>query len=221
MEASHRSENDGSSINGSSSKIDLDIKDLIQRARSGDEAAEQSLIYLFDKEIQREIRFLFIEGKVLPGGYGASDIYQSTVLRFISALHAGDLDDQQFDKPSNLIQFVKRIAKNRFFDVLKKKGETSIPQDSEGRPIEPVAEQSSPSQIVTRREIVGEIQRRLTPRDRRVMELRNNKIGWPDIARELGESSPEALRKSYQRALDLICEDLELHSVLDLARGRS
>lgn len=220
MEASHLSETDGSSVDGSPSKIDPDIKDLIQRARSGDDAAEQSLIYLFDKEIKREIRFLIIEGKILPGGYGAIDLYQSTVLRFIKALHAGKLDHQQFDKPSNLIRFVKRIAKNRFIDLLKQKGEEPIPQDSEGRPIERVAEQSSPSQIVSRREIVCEIQCRLSPRDRRVMELRNNKIGWPDIARELGESSPEALRKSYQRALDLICEDLELHSVLDLARGR-
>ena len=220
MEASRLSETDHSSVDDPSTKIDPDIHGLIVRARQGDDTAAQSLIGLFDKEIQREIRFMKLDGKMLRGGYGASDIYQSTMLRFFTALHAGDLDDQTFEKPANLVLFLKRIAKHRFFDLLKKKGETSIPQDSEGRPIDRVAEQSTPSQIVSRREIVGKIQRRLTPRDRRVMELRNDEVGWPEIARELGECSPEALRKSYQRALDLIFEDLGLHSLLDLARGR-
>ena len=59
------------------------------------------------------------------------------------------------------------------------------------------------------RDLLQEVQRRLSAEERRLLELRNQGCDWAAIASELGGSS-EALRRRLSRALDRVAEQLGL-----------
>ena len=66
---------------------------------------------------------------------------------------------------------------------------------------------ASPSQQVVLQDLVAEVRRRLSPNERHVMELRQQGLEWAVIAAQLGDS-PEALRKRYTRAVDVVAAGL-------------
>ena len=72
-----------------------------------------------------------------------------------------------------------------------------------------VAAGGSPSREVEARDLLQEVHRRLSPDERRLLELRNQGLDWAAIAAELGGSA-EALRRRLSRALDRVAEQLGL-----------
>jgi DNA-directed RNA polymerase specialized sigma24 family protein len=58
-------------------------------------------------------------------------------------------------------------------------------------------------------EMLAEAYRRLTPDERRVVELRQQEREWADIAAEVGGTA-EAVRKQHRRALDRVARELGL-----------
>ena len=67
----------------------------------------------------------------------------------------------------------------------------------------------SPSAQIAARDLLQEVHRRLSPADRRILELRNQGCDWAAIAAELGGGA-EALRRRLSRALDRVAEQLGL-----------
>ena len=59
------------------------------------------------------------------------------------------------------------------------------------------------------RDLLQEIQRRLSPDERRMLELRNEGHEWAAIASELGGSA-DTLRRRLSRALDRVAGELGL-----------
>ena len=59
------------------------------------------------------------------------------------------------------------------------------------------------------RDLLQEVHRRLSPDERRILELKNHGFDWAAIASELGGSA-EALRRKLSRALDRVAEQLGL-----------
>ena len=57
-------------------------------------------------------------------------------------------------------------------------------------------------------ELLAEVLRRLTPEERRLVELRQQGLDWAAIAAEVGGSA-EALRKQHARAVARVAEHLE------------
>jgi DNA-directed RNA polymerase specialized sigma24 family protein len=74
---------------------------------------------------------------------------------------------------------------------------------------EVLAAASSPSRQVAARELLHEVRRRLSPDERRLLELRDQGLDWATIAVQLGGSA-EALRKRLARATDRIARELGL-----------
>jgi hypothetical protein len=74
------------------------------------------------------------------------------------------------------------------------------------------AHQSTPSQIVSEKELLKALNDKLSPDERYLAEQRKNGREWTDIAAEKGESA-EALRKRYARAIDRVCGELGLEAV--------
>jgi RNA polymerase sigma-70 factor (ECF subfamily) len=68
---------------------------------------------------------------------------------------------------------------------------------------------TTPADQVVARELLQEVQRRLSPEERRLVELRQDGLEWADIAAQLGDS-PEALRKRLARATDRVAQELGL-----------
>jgi DNA-directed RNA polymerase specialized sigma24 family protein len=68
----------------------------------------------------------------------------------------------------------------------------------------------SPSTEVATRDLLQEVQRRLSPDERQLLELRNLGLEWSAIAAQLDVGGSEALRKKLTRALDRVAEELGL-----------
>jgi RNA polymerase sigma factor (sigma-70 family) len=67
----------------------------------------------------------------------------------------------------------------------------------------------TPSQQLAFAELLEAVYRRLTPHERRLVELRNEGHDWARIAEELG-GDPVTLRKQLSRALDRVTRQLGL-----------
>src|SRR5258707_215390 len=63
----------------------------------------------------------------------------------------------------------------------------------------------TPSRQIAARELLEEVQRRLSPEERQLVEMRNQSLEWTEIAEQLGGSA-EALRKKLARALDRVSD---------------
>jgi RNA polymerase sigma-70 factor (ECF subfamily) len=72
-----------------------------------------------------------------------------------------------------------------------------------------VAGGASPSRHAAARELLQEVQRRLSPDERQLAELRGQGLEWAAIAAQVG-GSPEALRKKLARAVDRAARALGL-----------
>ena len=72
-----------------------------------------------------------------------------------------------------------------------------------------VAPGASPSSEVAARDLLQEVQRRLSPDERQILELRNQGHDWAAIAARLGGGA-EALRKKLARAIDRVAEQMGL-----------
>jgi DNA-directed RNA polymerase specialized sigma24 family protein len=72
-----------------------------------------------------------------------------------------------------------------------------------------VAVGESPSMEIAARDLLQEVHRRLSPEERRLLELRNQGCEWAAIANEVGGGA-EALRRKLSRALDRVSEQLGL-----------
>jgi hypothetical protein len=62
---------------------------------------------------------------------------------------------------------------------------------------------------VSARELLDEVQRRLSPEERHLLELRQQGLEWAGIAAEVG-GSPEARRKQLARAVERLARELGL-----------
>src|SRR5262249_16385308 len=67
----------------------------------------------------------------------------------------------------------------------------------------------TPSQYIAGKEILHEVQKRLTDDERKLADMRADGREWADIAAEVG-GSPEALRKRLSRAIDRVGQELGL-----------
>src|SRR5262249_57985914 len=78
------------------------------------------------------------------------------------------------------------------------------------RPVpEPIGPEPSPSRVVSGRELLAELRRRLTPEELRVADLRAEGRPWEEVAAALGGTA-QARRKQLARALDRVADQVGL-----------
>src|SRR5205823_466210 len=70
--------------------------------------------------------------------------------------------------------------------------------------------EESPSELAAGKELLEEVNRRLSAEERELAEQRAHGRPWADLAAERGVS-PDALRKQLTRALDRVRTELRLH----------
>jgi RNA polymerase sigma-70 factor (ECF subfamily) len=73
----------------------------------------------------------------------------------------------------------------------------------------------TPSRQLAARELLEEAQRRFSPEEQHLANLRAEGRDWAAIAREVG-GSPEALRKRLARAVERVAAELGLDEVGDV-----
>jgi RNA polymerase sigma-70 factor (ECF subfamily) len=142
------------------------------------------------------------------------DICQSVLGSFFVRAASGQYD---LNQPEDLTKLLTAMARNKLKLHLRKQHA----QRRDQRRVETGVSESafvtgerSPSSQAAARELLEEAHRRLSPDERRLVDLRNQGLEWNEIALRLS-GSPEALRKKLARALDRVAEQLGLDEAGD------
>jgi RNA polymerase sigma factor (sigma-70 family) len=186
-----------------------DFQDLIRRVRAGDEAAAAELVRRYEPAIRRAVRIRLADTR-LARAFDSMDICQSVMASFFVRAALGQYE---LDVPEQLLKLLATMARHKLADQVDR--ERAACRDNrrveeggaETRAL--VSPASSPSQQVAARELLHEVQRRLSAEEQQLVELRNQGLDWAAIANQLG-GSPEALRKRLARATERIAEELGL-----------
>lgn len=186
-----------------------DFQDLIRRVRNGDEAAATELVRRYEPAIRRAVRIRLGDTR-LGRAFDSMDVCQSVLASFFVRAALGQY---QLDAPEQLLKLLAAMARHKLADRVDR--ERASRRDNRrvaevrGEMPEVASSASSPSQQVAARDLLQEVMRRLSPEERRLVELRNQGLDWPAISDQVG-GSPEALRKRLARATDRVAKELGL-----------
>jgi RNA polymerase sigma-70 factor (ECF subfamily) len=183
--------------------------ELIRRVRAGDQDAATELVRRYEPAIRRAVRFRLANAR-LGTLLESMDICQSVLASFFIRAASGQYELQT---PGQLLKLLTAMARNKLTSQARKQHAqrrdsrrvASGGQDEDRF----IAADASPSMEVAARDLLQEVHRRLSPDERRILELKNQGCDWAAIAAELGGSA-EALRRKLSRALDRVAEQLGL-----------
>ena len=188
---------------------DATFGELIGRVRAGDQDAAADLVKLYEPEIRRAVRYRLADAR-LGTLLESMDICQSVLKSFFVRAAAGQYE---LKTPQQLLALLATMARNKLYSQARKHQGVSrdlrrtAPEGlDEERLVDPNA---SPSREVDARDLLHEVYRRLTPDERRLMDLRNQGHGWAAIAAQIGGNADSA-RMRLSRALDRVASQLGL-----------
>jgi RNA polymerase sigma factor (sigma-70 family) len=182
---------------------------LIRRVRAWDQDAAAELVRRYEPTIRRAVRFRLADAR-LGNLFDSMDICQSVLRSFFLRAAAGQYD---LGSPEKVLGLLTAMARNKLASQARRqrtqrRGGHHVAIDDEGQ--EPlVAPGTGPGGEAALRDLLQEVRRRLSPDERRLMELRNEGHDWPAIAAELGGGAG-ALRQKLTRALDRVAGELGL-----------
>ena len=184
------------------------FRDLIGRVRRGDEQAATELVRRYEPAIRRAVRFRLTDTR-LRRSFDSLDVCQSVLLSFFVRAASGEYE---LDTPEQLVKLLTVMARNKLLNQARehhaaRRDNRLVARTLEG--IDPPGTEPSPSRQAEARELLEEVQRRLTPDERLLVELRNQGHDWATIAARLG-SNAVALRQKLHRALARLTRDLGL-----------
>jgi RNA polymerase sigma factor (sigma-70 family) len=187
---------------------ELSFADLIRRVRAHDQEAATELVKRYESTIRRAVRFRLVDSR-LGAVLDSMDICQSVLASFFARATCGEYE---LDKPEQLLKLLVAMARNKLASAARKQGADR--RDFRRTTAHPnpgnwVAPEPSPSQHVAAEELLQEAQRRLTPDEQQLVEMRRQGRAWADIAAELG-SNPVLLRKKLSRARQRVTQQLGL-----------
>jgi RNA polymerase sigma-70 factor (ECF subfamily) len=183
--------------------------DLIRRVSAWDQDAAADLIRRYEPAIRRVVRVRLADAR-LGNLLDSMDICQSVLRSFFVRAAAGQYD---LETPEQLLKLLASMARNKLTTQARREHAQRRDRRRVVReaPDEGwlVAPGGGPSGVVDARDLFQEVQRRLTPEERQILELRNQGHDWAAIAAQLGGGA-EALRKKLARAIDRVAGQLGL-----------
>jgi RNA polymerase sigma-70 factor (ECF subfamily) len=188
---------------------DGDFQDLIRRVRTGDEAAAAELVRRYEPAIRRAVRIRLADTR-LARAFDSMDVCQSVLASFFVRAALGQYE---LDAPEQLLKLLATMARHKLADQVDRERaecrDNRRVEEGSADTREVHSRASSPSRQVAARELLEEVQRRLSPEERELVELRSQGLDWSSIAARVG-GSPEALRKRLARATERIAQELGL-----------
>jgi RNA polymerase sigma-70 factor (ECF subfamily) len=188
---------------------DVNLAELIDRARAGDEGAVGDLLRWFEPEVRMVVR-----GKLpraLRAQFDSMDLVQSV---WKSVLTEGANDLPRFESPRHFMGFLAGVVRNkvyekhrrrstRKYDVAReeplyvRKGNREVPREVAGA-------DPSPSQDAQARDRLAQMLEGLSPLGRQMVLLRRTGRTFEEIAEELGVHESRV-----RRVMDSLRERLE------------
>jgi RNA polymerase sigma factor (sigma-70 family) len=188
------------------------FRDLIGRVRQGDEQAAAELVRRYEPAIRRAVR-LRLQDQRLRRVFDSVDVCQSVLASFFARAAAGQYE---LTTPDQLLRLLAVMARNKLGHQVARqraacRDHRRVEALTNGE-CDAIGSESTPSRQVAERELLLEARRRLSPDERRLMEMRGEGRRWEDIASELGATA-EALRKKLARAIERVRQELGLAEV--------
>ena len=198
------------------SALDADFADFIRRIRLGDESAAEALIRRYEPEIRLEIRtWLRVRDTRLRRIFDSMDICQSVLANFFVRAAVGEFE---LDEPSQLIRLLVTMARNRLaeqvrFHQRRRRDVRRVGASDPDSGLVAVPDET-PSEAVSRAELLQRFRERLSDEERRLADLRSQGLEWSAVAESVG-GTPEGRRKQLSRAVDRVGKELGLDSLLE------
>lgn len=200
------------------SPTDTSFSALMQRVRAGDPEAAELLVRTYEPDIRRAIRVRMVDSR-LRRLLDSMDVCQSILGNFFVRAAAGQFD---VETPDQLLKLLVTMARNRITDwarrglAEKRDGRRDVALDALGdSAVAPPADTPTPSAVVANRELLGELQRRLTPDERQIVQWRSEGESWAQIAERFGAQA-NSVRMRLMRALDRVSDELKLGESINL-----
>jgi RNA polymerase sigma factor (sigma-70 family) len=186
--------------------------DLIGRVRAGDPQAAEELVRTYEPAIRRAARIRMASPR-MRRLLDSADVCQSVLTSFF--VRAG-LGQYELESPEQLVRLLGAMTRNKLVDQARK--EKAARRDM--RRVEAgsfylsqaASDRATPSREIADRELLEEARQRLSPEERKLVEMRYGGRPWAELAEELG-STPEALRKKFARAVDRVADELQISGV--------
>lgn len=185
------------------------FQDLIERVRTGDEAAAAELVNSYGSEIRLMARVRLTD-PTLRRQLDSMDIAQSVLGRFFVRAACGEFD---LETPDSLIRLLATMVRNSCYTHARR--HTAIRRDmrrvaSKDVGEMPLSDQApSPSEHVSLKELLGAVEQSMSEQERKLVELRRDGHSWEEVATETGLTA-ESARKRLSRAFDRISEELNI-----------
>jgi RNA polymerase sigma factor (sigma-70 family) len=188
--------------------------DFIRRVRLGDERAAEELIRRYEPEVRLEVRTLLrLRDPRLRRVFDSMDICQSVMVSFFLRAAVGDFE---LDEPSQLIRLLVGMARNRLAEHVRfhQRHRRDVRRTGASGPEDWAipSEIETPSEVISRRELLAMFRERLSGEERSIADLRSQGLDWAAVARQIGGTS-EARRKQLARAVERVGLELGLDPV--------
>ena len=172
--------------------IEPDIADLMERAKSGDEAAVQEFLNRFEPEVRTMVRNRL--PRRLRPKFDSMDFVQAVWQSFFTDLREGT---REFENIRHLRGFLAGVARNKVFAEHRRLTKTEkhalgreerlyVRRGSREVAREVVSPEPSPSQAVQARDRLAQLTAGCSPREVQVIILRHQELTFEEIAARTG-----------------------------------
>ncbi|HKI37493.1 MAG TPA: sigma-70 family RNA polymerase sigma factor [Gemmataceae bacterium] len=183
--------------------------ELIARVRAGDARAAAEVVLRYEPTLRRAVRLRLRRDPRLCRLLDSVDVCQSVLASFFVRAALGQYD---LSTPEHLVKLLATIARNKVINQGKKQRAARHDPGPGAAPAEGydvAAPGPGPAREAEARELLAEALRRLSPEERRLLEMREGGQGWAEIAAALG-GRPDALRMQLARGTARVTRELGL-----------
>jgi RNA polymerase sigma-70 factor (ECF subfamily) len=167
-----------------------DFAEFLRRIRAGDDLAAMELVRRFEPLIRREVRTRIRDHR-LKRAFDSVDVSQSVLAIFFSRAATGEYE---LERPEQLARLLVTMARNRLVSHVRK--ERRLVRDVRRLSTDPAAldevpdRQSSPSEILSKKEQLAQLETFLTDEEQQIFNLRTEGLSWDEVAARIGGSGP-------------------------------
>jgi RNA polymerase sigma-70 factor (ECF subfamily) len=187
----------------------LSFAELIELVRRGDQDAATEVVRRYEPAIRLEVRRR-LHNPNLYQLLDSLDICQSVLGSFFARAASGEY---HLDHPEELLKLLLAMTRHKVADQSRaqrrqrrdRRRELALPSGA----AEPASSEAEPWRDLAAREVLDEVYRRLSPRERELIQWRFEGHQWAAIVALCG-GTPAALRKELSRALGRIARELGL-----------